>query len=104
MDWRTMRYHLCNALEQLRVREIYLLDQENNVISVCIVLEDGALLPGIRKITELRIIDRLIETRAPEIYAQYLFCYEVWEKSNWSRQRVLDVMHRRTGRTQVWGS
>lgn len=101
MEWRTLRYHLHHALELLHVSEIYLLDKENNVVTVCIVLEDGGLLPSLRKLTQLRMVDRLIAVRAPELYRQFLFCYEVWERKDWHRQRVIDVINRRTGRVAL---
>ena len=97
-DWRTLRFYLFQALDCLRVCEIYKLDRENNVITLCIILETGDTLREMRELTKLHIIDKLIEKNAPDIYRAYLFCYEVWDKQTWCKQRVKDVIDRRRGR------
>lgn len=90
-DWKLLRFHLFNALDQVKVDEIYLIERENNIINLCLVVEE---MDKIRPLTKMNIIDRLIEKNNPEIYQQYLFTYEIWDKKTWGQQLVSRMLYR----------
>ena len=92
MDWKLLRFHLFQALDTLDIKEIYMIERVNNVVTLCIVTEG---LEKIRPLVRMNIIDKLIEKNAPDIYASYLFCYEVWLEKEWRRQYVAKVLHRK---------
>lgn len=95
MDWKLLRFNLFNALDSLNVHDIYLIERENRVITLCLIVED---MEQIRPLTKMNIIDKLIEKNNPEMYSKYLFCYEVWDKPDWEKQPVSKY----SGQFRLW--
>jgi hypothetical protein len=79
-DWKVVRFQLFNALNSLTIHDIFFVEKENNVVSISIVMENA---DQIRPIIRMRMIDNLIERNNPELYRQYMFCYEIWTKRDW---------------------
>lgn len=93
MEWNVIRFNLFQALDSLDIHDIYLIERESNVLTICVVVNSG--MESIQALTRMRIIDSLIHRNDPELYKNWLFTYEVWLKSDWAKQRVRDVMMRR---------
>ena len=79
-DWNVVRFELFNALDALNVHEIFLVEKEHNVVALSLIVEE---VGKIRPLLRMRIIDDLISRKAPELYRQYIFTYEVWDKGEW---------------------
>jgi hypothetical protein len=91
-DWKHLRFILFQALDCIKVHDIYLIDRDNNVVTICLIVEE---MDKIRPLTKMNIIDKLIEKNSPELYAQFLFCYEVWDKKSWDAMPVAKFFNRR---------
>lgn len=90
-DWKRVRFELFNALDTLDVHDIFLVEKEQNILTVSIIVSSMKL---IRSIMKMRIIDTLIERKAPDLYRRYMFCYEVWDKAIWDRMSAAEYFNR----------
>lgn len=84
-DWNVVRFELFNALDQFEVHDIFFIEKENRIVSISIILED---VDKIRPLQRMNIVDKLIADKAPELYRQYVFCYEIWSKPEWDQLPV----------------
>lgn len=89
MDWLNLRFNLFQALDSLNVHDIYLFEADNNILTLLIVADD---VEKLRPLTKMKIIDGLIERRCPEIYRNYVFCYLLHEKKEWSPEIMIKTM------------
>lgn len=94
MDWNILRFQLFQALDSLKVQDIYLVERDNNILTVRFVVEDMGL---IRPLVKMRLIDELIAKNSPELYSRYLFLYEVWDAKMWGQQLVSRFVEKRKG-------
>lgn len=90
-DWNVVRFDLFNALNNLNIHEIYLIEKDVNVLSLSIIVEN---MDQIRPILRMKIIDDIIAKRAPELYRRYLFLYEIWTKKEWDMLPVKKFFNR----------
>ena len=91
-EWRLVRFQLFQALDSLSCSQIYLIEQANNVLTVCVVLND---VERLRPLVRMRMIDTLVELHAPDLYRRYLWLWEVWSNVDWGRQLVSKVLARK---------
>lgn len=79
-DWNIVRFELFNALDSINVYDIFLIDRDQNVLTIAFIVQD---MSQIRPLLRMRIIDELISKKAVDLYRQYIFLYEVWERPEW---------------------
>lgn len=91
MDWKQLRFDLKQALQEINIFDIYLIDVDNKVLTICVVVDCMEDTPYVEKV---QIIDSLIEQNNPDLHIQYLFSYEIWNKKDWFMQPVDKVLHR----------
>ena len=81
MDWLNLRFYLFQALDQFEIHDIYLYEVENKILTLLIVTDD---VEKLRPLTKMRIMDGLIEKNCPQLYKEYVFCYNLFNKRDWT--------------------
>lgn len=95
-EWRLIRFELFQALAELNVEEIHLIERVNNVLTICFVLSSDAT--KLKPLTQMRVLDGLIARKSPELYKSFVILYEVWNDTEWKRQLVAKVGQNRIRR------
>lgn len=90
-SWKQIRYQLLNALRSIQVADIYLIEKENTILTICVIAEG---LGTLRPLTRMMVVDNLIKRNEPDLYTQYFFCYEIWERNDWEKQPAAKFFHR----------
>jgi len=91
-EWINLRFSLFQALDNLSIKNIYMIEKDNDVVTLCIV---AGGMEKIRPLARMRIIDELIARNNPTLYKQYMFLYEVWDEREWMKQTVKKVWIRK---------